>query len=84
VVTPGGRKLVGLAQARRSTGTLTAASLLVLDPDWTTFCTAMRGAQGDAERLAAQTASCSSILGYEPKVASVAGHLAAALTHGFS
>jgi lipoate-protein ligase A len=41
-VVVGQRKLVGLAQVRRSTGILLVAGLLLSQPDWSVLCEAMQ------------------------------------------
>jgi lipoate-protein ligase A len=54
-----GRKLVGLAQVRRSTGVLLTAGVLVSPPDWALLCQAMGKPLTDAMDLECATTSVS-------------------------
>jgi lipoate-protein ligase A len=56
-VVVGQRKLVGLAQVRRSTGTLLVAGLLLRRPDWPVLCQAMQRPTTLAYHLSARTTS---------------------------
>lgn len=77
IVTLDRRKLVGLAQARRRTGTLVVAGLLLADPDWAAFCRVMGASDYDARELARRTSSCARMLKREPEAASVASAISA-------
>jgi lipoate-protein ligase A len=57
------RKLVGLAQARRSTGTVLVAGTLVGAVDWIALAAAVGGSEADAVRLARFTTNCEAELG---------------------
>ena len=56
-VVVGQRKLVGLAQVRRSTGTLLVAGLLLSRPDWPVLCQAMQRPITLAYHLCGRTTS---------------------------
>lgn len=72
VVTSDGRKLVGLAQARRRTGVLIVAGVLLHDPDWELFCSAMAAGAGDAQLLRRRSTSCAAALGATPDTSTLA------------
>ncbi len=57
LVTSDGRKLVGLAQARRAAGTLVAGGLLLTAPPWELLSDAMSAPRQDASTLRARTAT---------------------------
>eukprot|EP01030_Chromulinospumella_sphaerica_P001408 gene1408-1380_t len=59
-----GRKLVGLAQVRRSTGVLLTAGVLVSPPDWALLCHAMGKPLTDAMDLECATTSVSAYGGH--------------------
>ena len=59
-----GRKLVGLAQVRRSTGVLLTAGVLVSPPDWALLCQAMGKPLTDAMDLECATTSVSAYGGH--------------------
>jgi lipoate---protein ligase len=75
VVGRGGRKLVGLAQARRRTGVLLVAGTLTSTPDWTTLAELMGQPPLVVNRLAAVTTSCESELGRRVSPAAFAAAL---------
>lgn len=75
IVGEDGRKLAGLAQARRTTGTLVVAGLLLEDPDWQTFASAMSATAIDAHSLSERTTSCARLLGHELQAHRVAGEI---------
>lgn len=58
VVTPGGRKLVGLAQVRRRTGALFVSGTLLGEPDWELLCRVFGAPTDAAAVLSAWTSSC--------------------------
>jgi lipoate-protein ligase A len=62
VVGAEGRKLVGMAQCRRTTGVLLVSGTLVAEPDWGPFCAAF-GRPDAAGVLAEATSSCARELG---------------------
>jgi lipoate---protein ligase len=78
-VVVGEKKIVGLAQARRRTGTLFVAGLLLDRPDWALLCRALAQDAGKDAALAACTTSCTAQLGRALSVADVAAPLAAVL-----
>jgi lipoate---protein ligase len=78
-VVVGEKKIVGLAQARRRTGTLFVAGLLLDRPDWALLCRALAQDPGKDAALAACTTSCTAQLGRALSVADVAAPLAAVL-----
>lgn len=57
------RKLVGLAQVRRTTGVLLVAGTLIQSPDWRAFATALARPASDGEALMNGTTSCEFELG---------------------
>jgi lipoate-protein ligase A len=67
-VVAGGRKLVGLAQARRRNGTLFVAGTLFDETPWPLLCEVMGQPPEAALELAASTASCLSLGGSGEKV----------------
>lgn len=58
-----GRKLVGLAQVRRRTGTLITAGILTSPPDWALLCNSLAQPLTTVHDLVQRTTSVSEILG---------------------
>jgi lipoate-protein ligase A len=58
-----GRKIVGLAQARRRNGVLFSAATLLAPPPWELLCEVLGEPRSHAAALARQTASCKQLLG---------------------
>jgi lipoate-protein ligase A len=79
IVAADDRKLVGLAQVRRATGTLVVAGLLLAPPPWAMLCTAMAAAPADAGVLEARTTAIAAILRAVPQPAELARRLDVAL-----
>lgn len=73
------RKIVGLAQARRRTGTLIVSGLLLTRPDWALLARAMNQPADSEAELAACTTSCAEQLGRDLPMAQIALPLAKAL-----
>lgn len=73
------RKIVGLAQARRRTGTLVVGGVLLGRPDWGLLARAMNQPAGSAAELAACTTSCAEQLGHDLSLEEIAAPLARAL-----
>jgi lipoate---protein ligase len=63
VMTTGGRKLVGLAQVRRRTGTLLVSGTLLAAPDWRVLCRVVDGSARAAAQLGECASSCEAELG---------------------
>lgn len=59
----GGRKIVGLAQARRRNGVLFSAATLIAPPPWELLCDVLAEPRSQAAALARQTSSCRQLLG---------------------
>jgi lipoate-protein ligase A len=78
-VVVGQRKIVGLAQVRRRTGTLFVAGLLLDRPEWGLLSRAMNQYGSSDAKLAARTTSCAEQLGRDLSIAQVASPLADAL-----
>jgi lipoate-protein ligase A len=58
-----GRKIVGLAQARRRNGVLFSAATLIGPPPWELLCDVLGEPRSHAAALARQTSSCNQLLG---------------------
>jgi lipoate---protein ligase len=58
----GGRKIVGLAQARRRAAVLLSAGCLIEEPPWDLLCAAMQRPAEDAAALASTTVSAGALL----------------------
>ena len=58
-----GRKIVGLAQARRRNGVLFSAATLIAPPPWELLCDVLAEPRSQAVALARQTSSCKQLLG---------------------
>lgn len=78
-VVAGNKKIVGLAQVRRRTGTLFVAGLLLNRPDWQLLSRAMDKPEASNAELADRTTSCAEQLGRVPSLADIAHPLACAL-----
>jgi lipoate-protein ligase A len=76
VAFPQGKKLVGLAQRRRRTGTLLTSGVLVADPDWHQLTQVFERTCGAAYHLQDLASSCERELGREVAVNDVAETLA--------
>ena len=74
-----GRKIVGLAQARRRNGVLFSAGMLVEPPPWRLLCDVLGRPREDAIALSARTASCAELLGASVAAEDLAQSLAQAL-----
>jgi len=83
VVTAAGRKLVGLAQRRRTSGVLLVSGTLLADPDWAPLCAAF-GRPEAAPALARATSSCGRELGGAVDAARVARRITAALARAIA
>lgn len=79
-VEAGGRKIVGLAQARRRHGVLLSAGVLLSPPPWEVLCEVLGQDAAQASALARRTISCSETLG-QPRDAEA---LASSLLHALS
>lgn len=82
----GGRKIVGLAQARRRTGVLFSAATLIAPPPWELLCDVLGAPRSQGAALARQTSSCQQLLGDitspEALARSLFAHLAEAVGAG--
>lgn len=58
-----GRKIIGLAQARRRNGVLLTSGTLIRMPDWNLLCKYLRKPTEDAKVLTGVTTSCAAELG---------------------
>jgi lipoate---protein ligase len=58
-----GRKIVGLAQARRCTGVLFSAATLIAPPPWELLCDVLGATRSQGAAVARQTSSCQQLLG---------------------
>lgn len=86
-VVVGPRKIVGLAQIRRSTGILLVAGLLLDRPDWPALCQTMNRPLTHVYHLTQRTTSLAEEVGVAPAVFEIAHPLAWALhgaIHGMS
>lgn len=75
-----GRKIVGLAQARRRHGVLFSAGTLISRSPWPMLCDVLGQPDAHAQTLAGRTVSCSEILGQPMDTESVAPTLLRALS----
>lgn len=75
-----GRKIVGLAQARRRHGILFSSGVLVSRPPWQVLCDVLGQPAAHAQALDGRTVSCSEILGQPMDAESVAPALLRALS----
>lgn len=66
LVVDGGRKIAGLAQARRRDVVLLVAGVLMAPPDWTLLAAGLGRPASDAAALERRTASCAGQLGATP------------------
>ena len=78
-VVVGQRKIVGLAQVRRRTGTLFVAGLLLDRPEWALLSRALGRHESSNALLAARTTSCAEQLGRDLPLAQLASQLTDAL-----
>jgi lipoate-protein ligase A len=58
-----GRKIVGLAQARRRNGVVFSAATLIAPPPWELLCDVLAEPRSQAAALARRTSSCKQLLG---------------------
>lgn len=75
-----GRKIVGLAQARRRHGVLFSAGILISLPPWEVLCDVLGQPCAQAQALARRTVSCSETLGKCPDAETLAPSLLRALS----
>lgn len=80
-VTVAGRKIVGLAQARRRHAVLLSAGVLLGETPWAMLAEAFARPAGDAAALAGATVSAEALLGALPDAAAWASRLLATLEH---
>ena len=83
-VEAGGRKIVGLAQCRRRTGTVFSSAVLVGAPPWELLCHVLGKPIPDAATLAARTTSCEQLFGRPQPAGALASSLLPCLAGALS